>query len=162
MAAGRSLPALARFRNARWSRQAAGSHPKTGGRSVLAAARVQSRSVSNPAKPVGTLGLSSVISGLWINGHVARPADIDHLRHRRLSRSGNLRLGEPVAFFAHSALVALAIVLLAHAVAALVADGNLSPGRREDRANRWVIVAFGLIELFEAYLPAWTDRNEPE
>jgi uncharacterized protein YhhL (DUF1145 family) len=71
-------------------------------------------------------------------------------------------LGEPVAFFAHSALVALAIVLLAHAVAALVADGNLSPGRREDRANRWVIVAFGLIELFEAYLPAWTDRNEPE
>jgi hypothetical protein len=37
---------------------------------------------------------------------------------------------------------------------------QLEPGRREDRANRWVIVAFGLIGLFEAYLPAWRDRNE--
>jgi hypothetical protein len=32
--------------------------------------------------------------------------------------------GGPVAFFAHPALVALAIVLFALAVAALVADGN--------------------------------------
>jgi hypothetical protein len=68
--------------------------------------------------------------------------------------------GGPVAFFVHPALVALAIVLFALAVAALVADDNLSPGRRENRANRWVIVAFGLIGLFEAYLPARTDRNE--
>jgi len=30
---------------------------------------------------------------------------------------------------------------------------------REDRANRWVIVAFGLIGLLAAYLPAYTDRN---
>jgi hypothetical protein len=44
--------------------------------------------------------------------------------------------GGPVAFFAHPALVAPAIVLLAHAVAALVADGSLESGRREDRANR--------------------------
>jgi hypothetical protein len=30
----------------------------------------------------------------------------------------------------------------------------------EDRANRWVILAFGLIALFDAYLPAYTDRKE--
>ena len=36
---------------------------------------------------------------------------------------------------------------------------NLSRGVREDRANRWVIVAFGLIGVLAAYLPAYTDRN---
>jgi protein-S-isoprenylcysteine O-methyltransferase Ste14 len=68
--------------------------------------------------------------------------------------------GGTAAFFAHPALVALAIVLFALAGAALFADGNLSPGRREDRANRWVIVVFGLIGLLAAYLPALADRKE--
>ena len=44
--------------------------------------------------------------------------------------------------------------------AALFSGGNLSPGEREDRANRWVIVAFALIGLVSAYLPAYTDRRE--
>ena len=35
-----------------------------------------------------------------------------------------------------------------------LSGGNLSPGVREDRANRWVIIAFGLIGLLAAYLPA--------
>jgi protein-S-isoprenylcysteine O-methyltransferase Ste14 len=30
----------------------------------------------------------------------------------------------------------------------------------DDRGNRWVIVAFGLIGLLDAYLPAYTDRKE--
>jgi protein-S-isoprenylcysteine O-methyltransferase Ste14 len=30
---------------------------------------------------------------------------------------------------------------------------------REDRANRWVIAAFRLIGLLDAYLPAYTDRK---
>ncbi len=30
---------------------------------------------------------------------------------------------------------------------------------REDRANRWVFVAFGIIGLLGAYLPAYTDRK---
>jgi protein-S-isoprenylcysteine O-methyltransferase Ste14 len=30
---------------------------------------------------------------------------------------------------------------------------------REDRANRWVIVAFRLIGLLDASLPAYTDRK---
>jgi protein-S-isoprenylcysteine O-methyltransferase Ste14 len=42
---------------------------------------------------------------------------------------------------------------------ALFSEGNLSPGEREDRANRWVIVAFVLIGTLAAYLPAYTDRK---
>jgi hypothetical protein len=63
------------------------------------------------------------------------------------------------AFFSHSALIALTIVLFALSGVAIFSSGNLSPGVREDRANRWVIVAFGLIGLLAAYLPAYTDRK---
>ena len=44
--------------------------------------------------------------------------------------------------------------------ATLFTSGNLSPGLREDRGNRWVIAAFALIGLLDAYLPAYTDRKE--
>jgi len=60
---------------------------------------------------------------------------------------------------AHPALTVLAIALLVLSGAALFSGGNLSPGEREDRANRWVIAAFGLIGLLAAYLPAYTDRK---
>jgi protein-S-isoprenylcysteine O-methyltransferase Ste14 len=63
------------------------------------------------------------------------------------------------AFFSHSALIALVIAFIALSGVALFAGGNLSPGEREDRGNRWVIVAFGLIGLLAAYLPAYTDRK---
>jgi Isoprenylcysteine carboxyl methyltransferase (ICMT) family len=62
-------------------------------------------------------------------------------------------------FFSHSALIALTIVLFALSGVAIFSGGNLSRGVREDRANRWVIVAFGLIGLLAAYLPAYTDRK---
>ena len=32
------------------------------------------------------------------------------------------------------------------------------PGEREDRSNRWVIAAIGVIGLLAAFLPAYTDR----
>jgi protein-S-isoprenylcysteine O-methyltransferase Ste14 len=64
------------------------------------------------------------------------------------------------AFFSHSALIALAIVFLAVSGAALFAGGNLSPGEREDRGNRWVLAAFAVLGLLAAYLPAYTDRRE--
>ncbi len=64
------------------------------------------------------------------------------------------------AFFSHPALIALVIVFVALAGVALFAGGNLSPGVREDRANRWVIAAFALAGLLNAYLPAYTDRKE--
>jgi protein-S-isoprenylcysteine O-methyltransferase Ste14 len=63
------------------------------------------------------------------------------------------------AFFSHPALVALAAVLFVISGAAFFAGGNLSPGVREDRGNRWVLVAFGLNGLLGAWLPAYTDRN---
>ena len=67
--------------------------------------------------------------------------------------------GRFAAFFSHSALIALTIVLFALSGVAIFSGGNLSRGVREDRANRWVIVAFGLIGVLAAYLPAYTDRK---
>jgi protein-S-isoprenylcysteine O-methyltransferase Ste14 len=63
------------------------------------------------------------------------------------------------AFFSHPALIALTVALFALSGAALFSKGNLSSGEREDRANRWVIVAFGVIGVLAAYLPAYTDRK---
>jgi protein-S-isoprenylcysteine O-methyltransferase Ste14 len=63
------------------------------------------------------------------------------------------------AFFSHSALTALAIATLGLAGAALFTRGNLSSGEREDRRNRWVILALALLGLLAAYLPAYTDRK---
>ena len=63
------------------------------------------------------------------------------------------------AFFSHPALVALAIVTILLTAIALLSEGNLSPGEREDRGNRWVFIVFGLISILIAYLPAYTDRK---
>jgi protein-S-isoprenylcysteine O-methyltransferase Ste14 len=62
------------------------------------------------------------------------------------------------AFFAHRALVALAWVTVAMMIVAPFSSGNTSPGIREDRRNRWVLFAFSLIALLNAYFPAYTDR----
>ncbi len=64
------------------------------------------------------------------------------------------------AFFSHPARIALTVAVVAMTGAALFIGGNLSPGEREDRANRWVLVAFTVIGLLAAYLPAYTDRKE--
>jgi len=61
-------------------------------------------------------------------------------------------------FFCRPAFVALTIILFALSGAALFTTGNLSPGVREDRGNRWVIAALGVIGLIAGYLPAYTDR----
>ena len=64
------------------------------------------------------------------------------------------------AFFSHSALIALVLAQVALSVAALFAGGNLSAGVREDRRNRWVLGAFGILGLLLAFVPAWTDRYD--
>jgi protein-S-isoprenylcysteine O-methyltransferase Ste14 len=64
------------------------------------------------------------------------------------------------AFFSNAARTALVIVTAAMVVAALFSSANLSSGEREDRSNRWVIGALGLIGLLSAWLPAYTDRRE--
>lgn len=62
-------------------------------------------------------------------------------------------------FFAHPALIALAVVLVAVSIVALFAGGNISPGEREDRSNRWVLIAFFGIGLLLGFLPPYTDRE---
>ena len=64
------------------------------------------------------------------------------------------------AFFALPPLIALAVVTAALVVAGLFTAGNLSAGEREDRSNRWVIAAIGVLGLLGAWLPAYTDRIE--
>lgn len=68
--------------------------------------------------------------------------------------------GGLAAFFSHPAFIALTVVLCVMAGVSLFAGGNVSPGAREDRGNRWVFAAFGPILLLHAYLPAYTDRIE--
>jgi protein-S-isoprenylcysteine O-methyltransferase Ste14 len=75
-----------------------------------------------------------------------------------LSRPRHPWLGWICRLLSHPALIALAIALFVLSGVALFSGGNLSPGEREDRANRWVIVPFALIGLLDVYLPAYTDR----
>ncbi|MGV8888299.1 MAG: methyltransferase family protein [Pseudomonas sp.] len=67
-------------------------------------------------------------------------------------------LGGFSAFFAHAPLVVIALATLVMVIASLFTEVNLSSGEREDRANRWVLPAFGVIGLLSGYLPAYTDR----
>ena len=62
------------------------------------------------------------------------------------------------AFFSHPALVAVTIVLFVLAGASLFTRGHLGAGVREDRSNRWVIAALGILGLLAGFLPAYTDR----
>jgi protein-S-isoprenylcysteine O-methyltransferase Ste14 len=71
-----------------------------------------------------------------------------------------LGFGGFTAFFYHAPLMALAIAFFALSIVAVFAGGNLSPGVREDRGNRWVIIAIALIGLLDIYLPAYADRKE--
>jgi protein-S-isoprenylcysteine O-methyltransferase Ste14 len=67
--------------------------------------------------------------------------------------------GGLTAFARVPALIALAAISYVCAAAALFTTGSLSSGEREDRGNRWVLAAFGLIGLAVASLPAWSDRT---
>lgn len=66
--------------------------------------------------------------------------------------------GGVAAFFSHPALVALAAATGAMVVVAYIAGGNVSPGVREDRSNRWVVGAFAVTGLLDGFFPAYTDR----
>lgn len=63
------------------------------------------------------------------------------------------------AFFSHPSLTVVAIATLVMAGVGLLSAANLSAGEREDRGNRWVLGAFGVIGLLSAWLPAYTDRK---
>ena len=69
-----------------------------------------------------------------------------------------MAFGGVARFFAHPALTALAALTIVIAVIALFAGGNLSPGVREDAANRWVLIPFSVIGLLSAFVPPFTER----
>ncbi|MBL6614945.1 MAG: isoprenylcysteine carboxylmethyltransferase family protein [Reyranella sp.] len=89
--------------------------------------------------------------GLWLVSIVAVAA------YLALAMLG---IGGLDAFLAHPALIALAVVTLVMLVAAMFSSANLSSGEREDRGNRWVLAAFGVLGLLSGWLPAFTDRKE--
>lgn len=61
-------------------------------------------------------------------------------------------------FFSHPPLVALAVATLLISIFAFFAGGSVSAGEREDRSNRWVLTAFGVLGLLIGFVPAYTDR----
>jgi protein-S-isoprenylcysteine O-methyltransferase Ste14 len=66
--------------------------------------------------------------------------------------------GGPNRFFSHPPLIAVTAVTIALGFAALFTKGNLGAGVKEDRSNRWVIAALGVLSVIDAWLPAYTDR----
>lgn len=71
-----------------------------------------------------------------------------------------LGMGGIAPFLEHPPLIALAILTFVFVIISTFTEGNLSSGEREDRGNRWVLAAFGLILLLTAWLPAYLDRRE--
>lgn len=63
------------------------------------------------------------------------------------------------AFVTVPALTGLELVYVALTVAALFVGGNLSPGAREDRKNRWVLPVFAVLGLAIAVTPAFDDAH---
>jgi protein-S-isoprenylcysteine O-methyltransferase Ste14 len=62
------------------------------------------------------------------------------------------------AFLSHPPLIALTAIFFMLTIVAIFAGGNVSPGIREDRRNRWVLPAVIVISLASGYVPAWNDR----
>jgi protein-S-isoprenylcysteine O-methyltransferase Ste14 len=61
-------------------------------------------------------------------------------------------------FFSYPQLTAVTVVTIALGFAALFSEGHIGAGVREDRSNRWVIAALGVLSVLDAWLPAYTDR----
>jgi protein-S-isoprenylcysteine O-methyltransferase Ste14 len=66
--------------------------------------------------------------------------------------------GGPGRFFSYPPLTAVTLVTIALGFAALFTEGHIGAGVKEDRSNRWVIAALGVLGVLGAYLPAYTDR----
>jgi len=66
--------------------------------------------------------------------------------------------GSFAAFFSQPPLTALVVLTILMSIAGLLSRGNVSAGTQEDRGNRWVLAAFGIIGVLAGWLPAYTDR----
>ncbi|MBV9909580.1 MAG: isoprenylcysteine carboxylmethyltransferase family protein [Hyphomicrobiales bacterium] len=61
-------------------------------------------------------------------------------------------------FFSYPPLIAISLVTVALGIVSLFSEAHVGSGVKEDRSNRWVIAALGVLGLLGAYLPAYTDR----
>lgn len=61
-------------------------------------------------------------------------------------------------FFSHPQFIALAALTAVMTAASFFSHATISSGVKEDRSNRWVVGALGLIGLLLAFFPAYTDR----
>jgi protein-S-isoprenylcysteine O-methyltransferase Ste14 len=68
--------------------------------------------------------------------------------------------GGASVFFAQPAYVALTIVTALLLAAALFSNASFSSGIREDKGNRWIFVAIGLLAIPGMFLPPWCDRHD--
>ena len=66
--------------------------------------------------------------------------------------------GGPGRFFSYPPLIAVSVVTIALGFVGLFSEGHIGSGLKEDRSNRWVIAALGVLGVLDAYLPAYTDR----
>ena len=64
------------------------------------------------------------------------------------------------ALMAHPARAGAVVVTILASVAAMFTRGNISSGRREDTANRWVFLPIVVLGLGLGWLPAYTDRRD--
>jgi protein-S-isoprenylcysteine O-methyltransferase Ste14 len=79
--------------------------------------------------------------------------------------AGSLQFGIAIAllggwksFASHPSLIALIVVTVVMLSVAPFSNVNLNSGEKEDRANRWVFVAFSIIALASAVVPPYSDR----
>jgi protein-S-isoprenylcysteine O-methyltransferase Ste14 len=61
-------------------------------------------------------------------------------------------------FWAHPAFKGLAWVCAGLMVIAVPSGGGCTTGEKEDRGNRWVLAAFGLLAIAGSFFSAYTDR----
>ena len=66
--------------------------------------------------------------------------------------------GGPSRFFSYPPLIAVSVGTIALGVVGLFSEGHIGSGVKEDRSNRWVIAALGVLGVLDGYLPAYTDR----
>jgi len=61
-------------------------------------------------------------------------------------------------FWVHPAFWGLAAVTVVLMAVAVPSGGSMNAGEKEDRGNRWVLVAFSILALLGAFFSSYTDR----
>lgn len=70
-----------------------------------------------------------------------------------------LASGGFAAFFVHLARISIAIVTCLFMGVSPLMPGKLNPGKEEDRGNRWVLSAFGVLGVLLAFLPPFSSAK---